>query len=142
MAELKTRPSNASVERFLADIGDSGRREDCVALVELMSALTGEPARMWGPSIVGFGSYHYRYRSGREGDWFLVGFSPRKRDLTVYVMSGFEEHQGLMERLGKYKTGKCCLYLKRLADVDPDILRELLKRSVDELRSLPADPES
>jgi hypothetical protein len=129
MAELKTHPSDASVEAFLAAVADPARREDCRTLLELMSRATGEPARMWGASMVGFGSYHYRYASGREGDWFLAGFSPRKNDLTVYVMAGFERYPELMTRLGKHKTGKSCLYLRGLADVDLAVLEELVAAS-------------
>jgi hypothetical protein len=129
LAELKTRPNEKSVEEFLAAV-DPGRQEDCRALVELMREVTGEEPVMWGPSIIGFGSYHYRYASGREGDWFLTGFSPRKRDLTLYIMAGFSKYEELLARLGKHKKGKSCLYVKKLADVDPAVLRELVERSV------------
>ncbi|MDH3405172.1 MAG: DUF1801 domain-containing protein [Acidobacteriota bacterium] len=129
MSELKTRPNRRSVEKFLAGVEDPERRADCLALVELMREVTGEEPRMWGPSIVGFGSYHYRYASGREGDWFLAGFSPRARDLTLYIMSGFSRHEELMARLGKHKKGKSCLYLKRLADVDRKVLARLVRES-------------
>ena len=131
MAELKTRPGDASLESFVASIADESRRQDSRALLELMSEVTGESPRMWGENIVGFGSYHYRYESGREGDWFLAGFSPRKQNLTVYLMSGFDGYGQLLARLGKHKTGKACLYLKRLDDVDRDVLRELVRRSVE-----------
>ena len=130
----KTGPTDASVDAFLRGVEDPGRRADCRALLEVMREATGEEPRMWGPSIVGFGSYHYVYESGREGDWFLSGFSPRKRDLTVYVMSGFKRYEALMERLGKHRTGKSCLYLKRLSDVDLDVLRELVTGSVEHVR--------
>ena len=133
MTELKTRPTDAKVADFLAEIADPGRREECLALVDMMLELTGEPPRMWGRSIVGFGSYHYRYRSGREGDWFVLGFSPRKQNLTLYFMCEFDEHPALMERLGKYKTGKSCLYVKRLTDLDREALRELIRQSVEQL---------
>ena len=129
MSELKTRPNRRSVEKFLAGVEDPERRADCLALVELMREVTGEEPRMWGPSIVGFGSYHYRYASGREGDWFLAGFSPRARDLTLYITSGFSRHEELMARLGKHKKGKSCLYLKRLADVDRKVLARLVRES-------------
>lgn len=132
--ENQTRASDDSVESFLAGVEDADRRSDCRALAELMTEVTGEPPRMWGPSMVGFGSYHYRYASGREGDWMLTGFSPRKRDLTVYVMAGFDGYPDLMERLGKHKTGKSCLYLKRLSDVDLEVLRELVRESVEHMR--------
>ena len=119
------------MESFVASIADESRRQDSRALLELMSEVTGESPRMWGENIVGFGSYHYRYESGREGDWFLAGFSPRKQNLTVYLMSGFDGYGQLLARLGKHKTGKACLYLKRLDDVDRDVLRELVRRSVE-----------
>ena len=129
MAELKTQKNDASVTDFLNGV-DEKRREDCFALVELMEAATGAPAKMWGTSIVGFGSYHYKYASGREGDWMITGFSPRKQNLTLYIMSGFEEYDSLLAKLGKHSTGKSCLYIKRLADVDTDVLRQLVEASV------------
>ena len=128
MADLKTKPTEVEVEDFLATVAEK-HREDCARLVALMRRATGEEPRMWGPSIVGFGSYHYRYESGREGDWFLAGFSPRKKDLTVYVMAGFEGYDELMGRLGRHKTGKSCLYLRSLADVDLAVLEELVRES-------------
>ena len=130
MAELKTRRTDASVAEFLRTVADEERRKDCRTLAAMMERATGARPRMWGPSIVGFGSYPYRYPSGREGEWFLAGFSPRKQDLPVYVMSGFAGHQALLDRLGRHKTGKSCLYLKRLSDVDLAALGELIERSV------------
>jgi len=130
MAELKTHATDANVERFLGTIADDARRQDCRRVLDIMKSATGAEPRMWGASIVGFGSYHYRYESGREGDWFLTGFSPRKRDLTLYIMAGFDRYESLMSRLGKYKTGKSCLYVKRLADIDEAVLRELVHTSV------------
>jgi hypothetical protein len=130
MAELKTRPTGASVEDFLNGIEDEQRRRDCFTVLELMRQATQAEPQMWGDSIVGFGSYHYRYASGREGDWFLTGFSPRKQDLTLYIMSGFDEHDALLDGLGKYKTGKACLYIKRLEDVDLPTLQRLIQESV------------
>ena len=126
----KTQATTADVEAFLAAIPDAARREDCLRIVALMEAATGAPARMWGPAIVGFGVYHYRYESGREGDWMVTGFSPRKNDLTLYIMPGFDRYEALMARLGKHKTGKSCLYLKRLADVDMAVLETLVHESV------------
>jgi len=126
VAELKTKENDASVEAFLARVVDEARRDDCLAVVEMMREVTGLEPRMWGPSIVGFGSYHYTYASGHEGDCCLVGFSPRKKDLTLYILPGFDRYADLMGRLGKYKTGKSCLYLRRLADVDTSVLRELV----------------
>lgn len=134
MSELKTVPTEASVERFLDAVEDPARRADSRALLELMSRVTGEPPRMWGASMVGFGTYHYRYASGREGDWFLTGFAPRKNDLTLYVMAGFTAYDDLMSRLGKHRTGKSCLYLKRLSDVSADVLEELIRESVEHMR--------
>jgi hypothetical protein len=130
MAELKTRQTNASVQTFLRSIADDQRRQDCITVLKIMKEATGARPRMWGSSIVGFGTYHYRYRSGREGDWFLSGFSPRKQDLTLYVMSGVEPYRALLGKLGKHKTGKCCLYIKRLADIDLAVLKQILGRSL------------
>lgn len=135
MTELKTRPTDASVARFLDGVPDAAMRDDCRALVAMMEKASGEPPRMWGSSIVGFGSYHYKYDSGREGDWFLTGFAPRKQDLTLYIMPGFERYGELLGRLGRHKTGKSCLYIKRLADVDLDVLEELVTRSVERQKS-------
>jgi hypothetical protein len=135
MAELKTKPTDDSVQAFLDGIDSDDRRNDCIAVTQLMRDVTDEEPRMWGPSIVGFGSYHYRYASGREGDWFLTGFSPRKRDLTLYIMAGFDRYDELMGRLGKHSTGKSCLYVKHLADIDVDVLRELVGASVAHMRS-------
>ena len=137
MAELKTKPQDADVERYLADLPDP-KRDDCLALAQLMTEVTGEPARMWGTSIVGFGTYHYVYGSGREGDWFLCGFAPRARNLTLYIMSGFAAYDDLMARLGKHTTGKSCLYIKGLADVDRAVLRDLLEQSVRHMRAISA----
>lgn len=130
MAELKTKKTRESVKDFIDAIPDEQRRKDCRTLVKMMKDATGAQPRMWGPSIVGFGDYHYRYESGREGDWFVAGFSPRKQDLTLYLMSGFEGRQSLMEKLGKHKTGKACLYIKRLSDVDLGVLEKLIHTSV------------
>ena len=132
MAELKTKPTGRSVDAFLKSVLPEERRKDCVKLAAMMRRVTGETPRLWGTGIVGFGSYHYKYPTGREGDWFRTGFAPRKNDLTLYVMSGFERHADLMARLGKHTTGKACLYIKRLADVDGAALEELIARSVKE----------
>lgn len=126
----KTQPTRADVDAFLDAIADPQRRDDCRRVRALMEEATGAPAEMWGPSIVGFGRYHYRYESGREGDWMVTGFSPRKNDLTLYIMPGFERYEALMAKLGKHKTGKSCLYLKRLADVDMRVLEQLVRESV------------
>lgn len=127
MSDLKTKQREADVRAFLQTIEDEKKRQDAFALLELMEEATGQPPKMWGESIIGFGSYHYKYASGREGDWFPAGFSPRKQNLTLYFAYGFEPHQDLMARLGKHKTGKACLYIKKLADVDLDTLRELVR---------------
>ena len=125
------RRTGASVEDFLAGVPDEQRREDARRLCAMMEQVTGEPPAMWGASIIGFGSYHYRYASGREGDSALAGFSPRRPHLVIYLVGGFESrHQSVLARLGPYKAGKGCLYLKRLDGVDHDALRELIDRSV------------
>jgi hypothetical protein len=129
MAELKTQKSDDSVEGFIAAIEDERKREDSRALLEMMTRVTGERPHMWGASIIGFGDHHFRYASGREGDWFKVGFSPRKQNLTLYVMDYVPEGDSLMAKLGKYTTGKACIYIKRLSDVDTDVLESLVKRS-------------
>lgn len=131
MAENKTKENDASVEAFLHSVENTKRREDGFQLLDLMRDVTGKEAKMWGPSIVGFGNYRYRYESGREGEWFLAGFSPRKASLTLYIMGGFDGHEELMGRLGKYKTGKSCLYVKKLEDVDEGVLRELVQKSAE-----------
>jgi hypothetical protein len=124
-------PTPANVDAFLEAVPDEKRRADAYALLELMRSVTGEPPVMWGPSIVGFGSFHYRYESGRTGDAPLAGFSPRKANLVVYLVGGFEDrYPKLLEQLGPHKTGKACLYLKRLGDVDLDVLRQLVERSM------------
>ena len=130
MAELKTRPSRASVTKFLAGIDDRQQRADAKKVAAMMRRATGKRAKMWGASIVGYGSYHYKYASGREGDFMVTGFSPRKQALTVYIMPGFSSFKKLMEKLGKYKTGKSCLYIKRLSDVDEKTLEKLIAESV------------
>ncbi|MCA9903026.1 MAG: DUF1801 domain-containing protein [Anaerolineae bacterium] len=129
MAENKTKANDKSVQTFLDSIDDDKKRQDSMALLDLMREATGAEPQMWGESIVGFGSYHYKYASGREGDSFLAGFSPRKQALTLYIMAGFDEYDALMRKLGKYKTGKACLYVKKLEDVDVDTLKELVTRS-------------
>ena len=128
--EPKTKLNQASVTKFLNSIDDAKRREDSFAVLEIMQAITKQEAKMWGTAIVGFGTYHYVYASGREGDWMQVGFSPRKNALTLYIMSGFSNYSELMEKLGKYKTGKSCLYIKKLEDIDLKILKKLIRESV------------
>jgi len=135
MAKNKTRPTRASVTAFMAAIRDPGMRADAKKVAAMMRRATGERARMWGPSIVGYGKYHYRYESGREGDFMITGFSPRKQALTIYIMPGFSRFRDLMAKLGKYKTGKSCLYIKRLADVDETVLERLIGESVSYMRA-------
>jgi hypothetical protein len=133
LAELKTKPTDQSVEGFLNKVPDEKKRQDSFAILELMKQVTGEEPIMWGDSIVGFGRYHYKYASGREADWFITGFSPRKQNLTLYIMSGFDEYDELLENLGKHSTGKSCLYIKKLEDIDQDVLRELVSKSVEHM---------
>jgi hypothetical protein len=130
-AENKTQPTEKSVIDFLNSVENDQRRDDSFEVLKLMEKITGEPAKMWGPSIVGFGSYHYKYATGREGDFLATGFSPRKTALTLYIMSGFSNYHKLMENLGKYKTGKSCLYVKKLTDLNLVVLSNLIKESYD-----------
>jgi hypothetical protein len=130
VADLKHGPSGEDVEDFLDAVPDAQRAEDARAVRDLMRDVTGQEPRMWGTSMVGFGDHHYRYSSGREGHTFVVGFSPRKSALTLYIMDGFEGRDELLARLGKHGTGKACLYIKRLSDVDVDVLRDLVTVSV------------
>lgn len=134
MAENKTKVTDVSVEAFLETVENDQKREDCFTLMKLMEEVTGEPAKMWGTAIVGFGEYHYKYDSGREGDFMLVGFSPRKANLTLYIVAGFDEYEPLLNKLGKFTTGKSCLYVKRLKDIDMDTLKTMVQRSVKHMR--------
>jgi hypothetical protein len=134
MAELKTKPTDASVKAFLDGIEDESRRKDCQAVAALMQEATDETPKLWNNNMVGFGSYHYKYESGREGDWFITGFAPRKQDLTLYIMAGFDRYETLMKKLGKYKIGKSCLYIKRLSDIDENVLKQLVDASVQHMR--------
>jgi hypothetical protein len=129
MAELKTQKNDASVDEFLSKIEKDQRRQDCIEVLEIMKEITGEKPFMWGDSIVGFGQYHYKGASGREGDWFITGFSPRKQNLTLYLMAGFDRFAGLMEKLGKYKAGSGCLYVNKLSDLNKEVLETLIKES-------------
>ena len=129
MAELKTKENEQSVDAFLDGVADEGKRRDCRTVLELMKDVTKAEPKMWGSSMVGFGRYRYKYASGREGDWFLTGFAPRKQSLTLYIMPGFGRYGALLEKLGKFKTGKSCLYIKKLEDVDLPTLRELVALS-------------
>jgi len=133
MAELKTKPNNGSVEEFLDSVENEKRREDSFKVLDLMKTVTGHEPKMWGDSIIGFGTYHYKYASGREGDWFLTGFSPRKQNLTLYIMAGFDEYEALLGKLGKYKIGKSCLYINKIEDIDIEVLKKLVKQSADHM---------
>ena len=133
MSEPKTQATDASVEDFLAAVPNARRREDSGKVLELMQEITGEPPVMWGDSIVGFGTYHYRYKSGREGDWPRTGFSPRKQYLAIYIMPGFDNYEALLSRLGKHRTSVSCLYINKLADIDMDVLREIIAGAYQEM---------
>ena len=134
MAENKTKPTTLKVSDFISGIEDKVKRADCRELMKLMSGITGNRAKMWGANIVGYGKYHYKYASGREGEFFLTGFSPRKQALSIYIISGFNINPELMEKLGKYKTGKSCLYVKKLDDIDRSVLAQLVEESVAYMR--------
>lgn len=127
MAELKTKLTGKNVEVFINKITDPKRKADCVIINEMFKKITKREPRMWGEAIIGYGDYHYKYASGREGEWFPVGFSPRKQNITLYSMCGFDKNQNLLEKLGKYKTGKSCLYINKLEDVDLKILEKIYK---------------
>ena len=133
MAELKTKPSDDSVLDFLATIEEEQKRDDSYEIMNMMEEVSGEQPKMWGKSIIGYGTYHYKYASGREGDWMRIAFSPRKQNLTLYLMSGVERHPELLEKIGKYKNGKSCFYIKKLDDVDRDVLKELMIASLEEM---------
>jgi len=134
MSDMKTVPTSADVVKFLKSVENVRRRDDSLEVLELMKEVTGEKPVLWGPSIVGFGKYHYKYDSGREGDFLITGFSPRKQSLTLYIMPGFDKYAGLMSRLGKHKTGKSCLYINKLEDIDREVLRELIDLSYKYMR--------
>jgi hypothetical protein len=134
MADLKTRPVDTAVQTFLDAIADAKRRADARHVVALMAEISGEPAIMWGTSIIGFGRYSYRYDSGHGGEWMRIGMSPRKTALTLYILPGLEGHAALLEGLGRFTTGKSCLYIKRLADVDPTVLRRLIEAAWADMR--------
>jgi hypothetical protein len=131
MAELKTKQTEVSVNDFLEKVESEQVRDDCREIIKLMKKVTGSPPKMWGPSIIGFGEYHYKYESGHEGDMCITGFSPRKGNLTLYVMAGFAGQDALLKKLGKYKATKGCLYIKKLEDVDMTVLEKIVKGAVD-----------
>lgn len=136
MAELEPKSGTQSVEGFLNGIADEQKRQDCFRLLDIMKAETKAEPTMWGTGIVGFGRYNYKYESGTKGEWFLVGFAPRKSDLTLYIMSGLERYPAQLKKLGKHKTGKSCLYIKTLADVDLPTLKQLIKQSVADIAAM------
>ena len=129
MAEMKTKVNEANVEEFLSNVEDEQKRRDCFEIVTIMQQVTQEAPKMWGPAIIGFGAYHYRYQSGREGDMPQIAFSPRKQNITLYIGVGDDSDNPLLKKLGKYTTGKVCLYFKKLADVDRHVLQELIADS-------------
>jgi hypothetical protein len=137
--ELKTKATKVSVEKFLNNIDNKQKREDSFKILEMMKKITKEEPKMWGPSIIGFGKYHYKYESGHEGEMCIVGFSPRKQALTIYIMPGFLKYEPLMKKLGMYKTGVSCLYIKKLDDVDQKVLSELITESVKWVKKKPSD---
>ncbi len=127
---MKTVPNNANVADFIEGLENPQRKSDSKTLLTLMQNITKEPPKMWGDSIVGFGSYHYRYESGREGDWFVTGFSPRKQSMTIYIMGGLGKFEAELIKLGKHTTGKSCLYIKKLDQVDMSVLEGMIRKSV------------
>lgn len=131
MAETKTKPSIVSVDKFIGAVADEGQRADAHTIVAMIERLSGHKAKMWGPSIIGVGQYHYKYESGREGNWCRIGFSPRKANTVLYIIDGFAGYTDLLAKLGKHKTGKSCLYIKRLSDVDESVLEEMCVKSLD-----------
>ena len=135
-SQLKTQRNRSSVKAFLAGVADDRKRRDAMAVSEIMQDITGEEPAMWGTSMVGFGSYHYKYDSGQEGDWPLVGFSPRKDSLTLYIMPGFKEYGELLGKLGKHKTGVSCLYIKSLEDIHVPTLKTLVRESVKHMKQM------
>lgn len=137
-AELKTKVNTASVEGFLNTVEDEQKRADCFEIAKIMQQVTKEKPKMWGASIVGFGTYHYKGASGREGDWMLTGFSPRKQNLTLYLMGGFDMHKDLLKKLGKFKTSVGCLYIKKLDDVDKKVLKQLVTQTVKTMKKFSA----
>ena len=131
----KTVPTDDSVEQFINSVDNETKRNDSLEILDMMSAITDSPPVLWGSSLVGFGRYHYKYASGREGDFFLTGFSPRKQALTIFIMPGISEYETILGKLGKYKTGKSCLYVKKLDEIDRDLLSELITKSVAYMRA-------
>jgi hypothetical protein len=135
-SDLKTRVNDLSVEDFLNSVDDNKKREDCFDILRIMEEVTGEKSKMWGSSIIGFGSYRYKGAGGREGDWMLTGFSPRKQNLVLYLMGGLDLQEDLLKKLGKHKTGVGCVYIKKVDDVNIEILKELVNESVKRMKNL------
>jgi hypothetical protein len=133
--ELKTKVNDASVEKFILSVDNEKRKEDALRLLDIFAEVTGEEPKMWGKSIVGYGSYTYKYASGQSGDWMETGFSPRKASMSLYIMNYLENYPDILDKLGKHKTGKGCLYINKLEDVDINVLKELIRRSITDLRS-------
>ncbi len=130
MAENKTQKTKVLPLDFIEKVENDQKREDSKTLYKILVDITGQEGKMWGPSIIGFGDYRYKYASGREGDWFYIGFSPRAQNLTIYLMDGAETYTALLDKMGKYKTGKSCLYIKSLEKIDVEILKEVMTQSV------------
>lgn len=135
MAELKTKPGKGGVDAFVRRVPEAARREDCLALMEMLRKATRAAPKMWGPRIIGFGDCRCRYPSGREIDWFPIGFASRKQDLTLYFLSGLDPYRKILAKLGKHKTGKGCLHIRKLADVDLDVLRDLIRASLADVKA-------
>ena len=136
MADLKTTKTKASAREFVSTVPDTRKRKDCQQLMKLMHRVTGKRAAMWGGSIVGYGNYRYKYESGRQGESFTTGFAPRAQNISIYIMPGFSQYSGLLNRLGKHKLGRSCLYIKQLTDIDEDVLSQLITESVTEMHQL------
>ena len=134
-SENKTKLTNGSVDDFLTSVEHPVRRADGLQLREIFDHITGFEPKMWGPTIVGYGRYHYKYESGREGDFLVTGFSPRKANLSLYIMPGYSDHSKILERLGKHKTGRACLYINKLADIDLEVLKELIQAGLDDMHA-------
>ncbi|WP_420318069.1 DUF1801 domain-containing protein [Ekhidna sp.] len=139
MSDLKTKPNQQSVFEFIDSVEPEWKRDDALEILNLMKHVTKEEPMMWGNSLVGFGKYHYKYKSGREGDWFVAGFSPRKQNMSVYIMGGFENQEDLLAKLGKHKTSVGCLYFKRLEDIDHNVLIQVISRSIETVNKRYAD---
>jgi len=135
-SQNKTNPTTHSVDKFISGVADDNMRNESKMLLEMMSRISGKDAVMWGPSIIGFDSYHYKYESGREGDMCVIGFSPRKTDLSIYLVDGVSRYENELKKLGKYRAGKSCLYLKKLSDVDYKVLESIIKKSYNYTKSM------